>query len=367
MRPGEGGQHGAALLDGGEPDRVGLDAVGVGGAFGGDVGDQVPDLAEALAERGERRVVTGDLVERPAGSADERGDVRRAAVVRVAGQSQVGLLGGEAQLLGVAESLRLGAQSDVLPRLRLDALDLRQPDPEKLRLLGALPGARHDLLEPALDVPQSLPRGPVAGEDIGHGAAGEPVERLALPGRRSQPQLVGLAVHGDEPLGELGEQSGGDRPAADEAAPAALGGDAAGDDENVAVVEFRARLERPHRDGPAGSTTIRPSTCAVLSPSRTVPTSDRPPRSSPSPVTTMVLPAPVSPVTTVRPGPSSRTASAITPRPRRRISRSTTTLLPPPPGHDAEQTRRQARHRARPVPAGATAGPRPPRGRGRRP
>src|SRR5690348_3714104 len=44
----------------------------------------------------------------------------------------------------------------------------------------------------------------------------------------------------------------------------------------------------------------------------------------------MVFPAPVSPVTTVSPGPNSITASSITPRPRRCISNSTGVSLVSP-------------------------------------
>ena len=39
--------------------------------------------------------------------------------------------------------------------------------------------------------------------------AGEAIERRTLLGRPGQPQLVGLAVHGEQPLGELAEH--GDR------------------------------------------------------------------------------------------------------------------------------------------------------------
>ena len=54
--------------------------------------------------------------------------------------------------------------------------------------------------------------------------------------------------------------------------------------------------------------------------SRTAAASDLAPRSMPSAVTTMVLPAPVSPVRTVSPGPSGRVASVMTPRSRMWIS-----------------------------------------------
>src|SRR5262249_23334859 len=92
---------------------------------------------------------------------------------------------------------------------------------------------------------------------------------------------------------------------------------------------------------PSGSIRSRPSTVARSAPGRTRAGSARPPNMSPRPVTTMVLPAPVSPVTTVSPDESSRTASSITPRPVMRTSSSIGVLLSvrpaalsvhPPPG-----------------------------------
>ncbi len=73
----------------------------------------------------------------------------------------------------------------------------------------------------------------------------------------------------------------------------------------------------------SSSTTKRPSTTASVAPGRTMPDSARPPTSSSMAVTTRVLPAPVSPVTAVIPGPSTSDSSAITPRSRTRSSLST--------------------------------------------
>ena len=87
-----------------------------------------------------------------------------------------------------------------------------------------------------------------------------------------------------------------------------------------------ASSARTAAGAPAG-TVIRPSTTAVLAPIRTRAGSARPPSSSPRLVTTMVLPAPVSPVTAVKPGDSSTTASSMTPSDRIRISSNTDTTL----------------------------------------
>ena len=106
---------------------------------------------------------------------------------------------------------------------------------------------------------------------------------------------------------------------------------------------------RPARDrrvvGAAGRS--RPSTTARSAPGRTRAASARPPNSSSSAVTTIVLPAPVSPVSTVRPGRVGSTASSMTPRsadpqlvqhgrrliggPSRRRLRSTATSWPTAP------------------------------------
>ena len=58
---------------------------------------------------------------------------------------------------------------------------------------------------------------------------------------------------------------------------------------------------------------IRPSTKSCFSPVRTLVESARSPSRSPRAVRTMVLPAPVSPVSAVKPGASSRFAELITP------------------------------------------------------
>src|SRR5499427_7838521 len=125
--------------------------------------------------------------------------------------------------------------------------------------------------------------------------------------------------------------------------------------------------------GPSASIRRRPSTVARSAPGRTRAGSARPPNIRPRPVTTMVLPAPVSPVTTVNPEENSRTASSITPRPVIRTSSSIggRLLLPvflsapgdtPTPagnrqaelGH--EPVGERERHRGGAVPAAAQSG-----------
>src|SRR5215470_14426752 len=81
--------------------------------------------------------------------------------------------------------------------------------------------------------------------------------------------------------------------------------------------------------GPSGAVLSRPTTAARCAPGRTRAGSARPPNSRPSPVTTIVLPAPVSPVSTVKPGESSSSASSMTPSPLMRTSSSMTASSPP--------------------------------------
>ena len=140
---------------------------------------------------------------------------------------------------------------------------------------------------------------------------------VALP----EPPLVGLSVDRHQRLPDLGEDPhrgaaatdvgagppvGPDRPSQQQpvrdVGPRLLGAD----ERRVALRHVDHALD--HRSAAAG-----PHQAGVA----------RIPRSSPRPETTMVLPAPVSPVTTLRPGLSSRTASSMTPTPWIRTSSNT--------------------------------------------
>ena len=55
--PDEPAERGAALLHRGQPGRVGVQRLGVGGQFAGHVGDQVAGLGEPVGQPGQRRVV----------------------------------------------------------------------------------------------------------------------------------------------------------------------------------------------------------------------------------------------------------------------------------------------------------------------
>ena len=165
---------------------------------------------------------------------------------------------------------------------------------------------------------------------VGDRLAAEAVEDLAVLVALPEPPLVGLAVDRHQRLrrSRRGRPTGVLRPptwarerpsAADRPAPAAAPSSSTSAPASLGADERRA--------GPPGTLTTGP---------RPRPRGGRPapgrrrrasPRSSPRPETTMVLPAPVSPVTTLRPGLSSRTASSMTPTPWIRTSSNTPPTL----------------------------------------
>ncbi len=119
-----------------------------------------------------------------------------------------------------------------------------------------------------------------------------------------QPRRVGLAVHRHQVVGQVRQQRHRHRPAASEGTGTALDGHRAGQHLRAVLVELTARLLALAWPPPVvGSVReAKPSTEARWAPGRTRAGSARPPSSSPRLVTTMVLPAPVSPVTAVKPG-----------------------------------------------------------------
>ena len=314
---GERGERRAALGDHGEPLRVGVDAAGVGRDVGGEVGEQVGELGQPVAQLAGLGVVLPDAVEEPAGRGDRSQGVGGALLAR---EGLAGLLGGGAQGVGVAEPRLLRGQLDVLAGLGGDVLDLAEAEAEQVGLAGPLAGVPDHLGELALDVDELPVEVGVGGEQRGDGRPREPVECVALGARPQQPVLVGLAVHGDQRLGDLREPRDGHRRAADEGARTALRGDVARQHDPVVLDHSPGTPRRPRRGRAGRARVTTPSTRACFAPVRTAPVSARPPSSSPSAVTTMVLPAPVSPVITVSPGPSSRTEESITPSWPMRIS-----------------------------------------------
>ena len=102
------------------------------------------------------------------------------------------------------QPLRLVAQSVVLAGLRVDPGDLVETEPQQVGLLVALAGVAAPVVEVVGD--RAPLREPLAqlGQQLLVIGTGEPVQRGALLGRAQQPQLIGLAVHGQHLLAQLG-------------------------------------------------------------------------------------------------------------------------------------------------------------------
>ncbi len=149
---------------------------------------------------------------------------------------------GDAQLVLGSEPLGEGGELGVLAGLRGDALDLGEGRPEVPRLRGAGVAVAGEVLELGPVRLPAPPHLPVVGEQAGHRRAGEPVEHLPLRGRRLQPQLLGLAVHGDELAAEVLQHPDGHGAARDRDAAAALGRHGAADEQLGPAVADRLEL-----------------------------------------------------------------------------------------------------------------------------
>ena len=123
------------------------------------------------------------------------------------------------------EALLVGGEQLVLTGLGVDLLDLLQAEPQQVGLLRALARPRGQLLQALGDVAVPAVGGDVAAQRLGHLVAREPVERGALPPGLEQALLVGLAVHGDEVVGDVDEHRDRDLTAAEMGARSSLRGD----------------------------------------------------------------------------------------------------------------------------------------------
>ena len=204
---GQPAQRGPPLVDGLEAGRVGVQRGQVGGQLRGHVGDERGRLLQPGRQLAQRRVGAGLRLQRAPRGAQQRRRVRRlVGRLDATGHALLRHLRGGAQPLGVLQPLRLGLQLGVLPRLRVDPGDLVQAQAQQVGLLVALAGVAppvgqvvDDSAPPGVRLAQRVEQLLVLG-------AGEPVERGALLGRAQQPELVGLAVHGQHLLTDLAER-----------------------------------------------------------------------------------------------------------------------------------------------------------------
>ena len=163
----------------------------------------------------------------------------------VADERDPRLVGRRTQRVGVAEPLGLGVQGVVLTGLGSDCLDLLESVPEDVGGLGQLARLTAAALEVGGELPPVRVGRAVAVEQLEVGGPRVPVEGATLLGRAGQPQLVGLAVDGEQPLGELTHDADRNAPATEEGPGAALGADGAGQDEAAVVVRLGAGVGRP--------------------------------------------------------------------------------------------------------------------------
>jgi hypothetical protein len=129
--------------------------------------------------------------------------------------------------------------------------------------------------------------------------------------RVEQAAIVMLAVDLDEQSAELAQHSRRDRLVVDEGAAAAVRLDQPADDQRLAAVAGRPFSSSSASAGWPAARSKATLTEACFWPLRTRPLSARLPSASPSASSRIDLPAPVSPVSTPRPGPNSRSSVSI--------------------------------------------------------
>ena len=161
-----------------------------------------------------------------------------------------------------------------------------------------------------------LPCGGAGGDRDQMRVAGEPVEEPRLRGRGPQTLRLMLAVHLDERAPQVGERGGRGELPADAGTALPVRTDGPRQDDLAVLRPLRRAGARSRRTGPGRErpSRRRRTRCAARRGS---------PNASAMATVTMVLPAPVSPVRTFRPGCSSRSRSSMTPRPLMCSSRST--------------------------------------------
>ncbi len=140
-----------------------------------------------------------------------RGRARRVAEQRLMRRRRRGV-----QAIGMGEPFLLREQVAVLAVSGRQPLDLTEPEPQRIGLHGALTRLRRDLLELTVHLMVQAVGALIFGEHHDKLGTRVTVQRLTLPARLEQLLLVGLAVHGNQIIGEVGKQADGNRAAPSE-------------------------------------------------------------------------------------------------------------------------------------------------------
>ena len=255
---GQRAQRRPPLVDVLQPGRVRVQRRQVRRQLRGHVGDQRGRLLQAGRQLTERRIGAGLRLQGPPGGAEQRRRVRGLlGGLRATGHALLGDLRGRPQALGVLQPLRLGLQLVVLTGLRIDPGDLVEAQPQQVGLLVALAGVAPPVGQVVDDPTPPRVRLAQRVEQLLVRGAGEPVQCGPLLGRAQQPQLVGLAVHGDRLLADLTEHRHRHAPAADVGARAPLHRHRAAQQHRAVLVGLAAGLGDPRVHG-VGDPPVQP-------------------------------------------------------------------------------------------------------------
>ena len=170
----------------------------------------------------------------------------------LARQGLARLLGSRPEGVGEPQTGLLRGQPHVLARHGVDGLDLAEAEPQLVGLTGALTGRTDHLGQVALGLDQLGPQARVVLGRLGDVRTGEPVEGRALCSGLQEPVLVGLTVHGDQRLGDLGQYGHGHRGSAHPGPGTPLGRDVAGQHDPVLLDLSPGLLDGVVEAGQAG-------------------------------------------------------------------------------------------------------------------
>ena len=294
--------------------RVGRERLPIGTHVTGQLGDLDRHGRAPGSELRRRRVERASIVEHPRGHAERVG---RAVVTA---ERRLGRTGRLEQALDVAEPRLLGGQPLGLLGLRRDRLDLADLIGEEVELTLAIARRHPQPLQGDRRRPERLERLAVGDDRDEVLVAGEPIEERGLHGGLEEPLGLMLAVHLDQRGAERGQCGGCRDLPADARSPLPSTGTARASSTSPSSAQSSSE---DVASGDAAVTSNKACTRAALAPSRTSEEDARAPSARERPTVIIVLPAPVSPVRTFRPGCSGRSRSSMTPSPEMWSSRST--------------------------------------------